>query len=922
MRILVWGGVGLSLVLGFWAGAQDEQPAPPDAQTAPEAPAVEQGEEPAVDEPVQVDPLDEARRLVRDLANESYRVREEATQKLWNLGEDGLAALEEGGSNEDPEIAFRSQILLQRIRTGITPGTPQAIVDLVQRYFRSDATGKKAVLFELQRQKAYPQMLRLYRFEDDPAVRSECDEILEKTILPVVLGELLENRDDAAEELLRLAPGNEQNARRLASLLRVRGTLDAELERSRISLQRFGGGVPADDLRHQEVATLHLALLRASGKHEEARRLATDLGRDDLVAALALFEGDPVPYLRWTMKQLDESPIVRVHAEVVLKRWQGDYEGADLLMRNLAREAREAGEGEDSGALVSLLLNGYVDLALPVVFRDDQDAAFGYYETLEQPRKALEAIGYAGTREQKDAWLNERLEAMRNDWIEAEVERFDVLTVASFMNSRGEDEEARRLVLELSKLALAEGNESFLELLGRLHDFGGSLYQLAFLMASDWLGKEADKADARRVLGSLFGEGDVAERLWNMLGEAVAVPASERLLLLGGLYGASHLEAERFEEVRGKLLAMAGEGEKDVQISRLSALLEAAEARDDVGAALKLAEKLAALDGAETWTDKLANYHSYIGNWDAAAQVLDKLLQDEPHHLPNLARYGGMLIRLGRPEDARKPLRAAERFALDEPLRLYRLAADLERSGALDEAESYWRIAMMTNPPSDWYWLNCAPFMAKHARLKKQWRTAAAFAEIDAMQYIKGRSGLMNPVTYIRKRFSADLYRGLALLEEGDREGAQRLFRGCFELLNGDGVLADEYFPLLREAGMVEEHDRNFALVYERLEESIKAFPKAHNTYNSAAWMASRAGRNLDDALEKIRVALSMRPKQAAYLDTMAEVWFARRDREKAVEWSWKAVQDSFHGGFSTSASSVSLREQYDRFRSEEFPVP
>ena len=239
-----------------------------------------------------------------------------------------------------------------------------------------------------------------------------------------------------------------------------------------------------------------------------------------------------------------------------------------------------------------------------------------------------------------------------------------------------------------------------------------------------------------------------------------------------------------------------------------------------------------------------------------------------------------------------------------------------------EEAGNYWRQLLISNPPTDWYWQSATSYFAKHARRNKQWRVAAAFSEVDALQYIKGRSTFINPVTYIRKRFIADLYRGLALLEEGDKEKAMKLFRGSFEMLNGDGILADDYFPLLREAGVIEEHDRNFKIVYQRLKDSIKSYPKAHNTYNSAAWMASRASRDLDDALEKIRTALSMRPKQAAYLDTMAEVWFAKKNREKAVEWSRKAVQDSFHGGYSTSESGVGLREQFDRFRTGDFPVP
>ena len=190
------------------------------------------------------------------------------------------------------------------------------------------------------------------------------------------------------------------------------------------------------------------------------------------------------------------------------------------------------------------------------------------------------------------------------------------------------------------------------------------------------------------------------------------------------------------------------------------------------------------------------------------------------------------------------------------------------------------------------------------------------------MQYIRGRSTYMSPVTFFRKRFTADLYRGLALLEEGNRKEALRLFRSAFELMNGDGLLADDYFPLLREAGVVDEHDRNYAIVSRRFAESIAAFPKAHNTYNSAAWMAARASRDLDQALAHVNTALEMRPRQAAYLDTKAEVWFARREREEAVKWSKRALLESWHGGQAQSLGGVALHDQYERFLSAPFPAP
>jgi predicted Zn-dependent protease len=51
-----------------------------------------------------------------------------------------------------------------------------------------------------------------------------------------------------------------------------------------------------------------------------------------------------------------------------------------------------------------------------------------------------------------------------------------------------------------------------------------------------------------------------------------------------------------------------------------------------------------------------------------------------------------------------------------------------------------------------------------------------------------------------------------------------------------------------------------------------------------------------------------MKPEQPAYLDTMAEIQFARGNRAKALEWSAKAIN--------FSPSEEIFRRQHERFRS------
>ena len=73
-----------------------------------------------------------------------------------------------------------------------------------------------------------------------------------------------------------------------------------------------------------------------------------------------------------------------------------------------------------------------------------------------------------------------------------------------------------------------------------------------------------------------------------------------------------------------------------------------------------------------------------------------------------------------------------------------------------------------------------------------------------------------------------------------------------------------------------------------------------------------RARRNLDQAEKLLEKALAANPEQSAYLDTMAEIQFARGNREKALEWSQRAVN--------FMSLDVMLRRQHERFRSAPLP--
>lgn len=858
--------------------------------------------------------------LVRQLGDDSYRVREEASAKLWEMGEKAMEVLERAGGNQDPEVAFRARILLQRIQTGILPGTPQEIVELVQRYHRGGAATKRAVMEQLAKVGAYAQILRLYRFERDAEARDACAELVNEVLVKAVDAELLKGDVDAAEALLEAAPPGEANFRLLAALYRVMGKLDQKLAESDAILEGEGMARMGDGEARQ-FREMRLALLRSKGDVASARRLAEEMNRDDLVASLDLFEGNPIPYLNWFIEH-QTSPVSRLHAEIVRERWMGNAEVEAKLMNAVKTFADGAGEDSEE-AVFSMLLLGDTEEALPLVAASPK-SIFDYYDTVELPLQAAVALGYGAGAGVKKRWIEERLAVLRADWGDAEDQLIEILDIASFLQKRGETEEAWDVIQAVSEVASGEGPNEWLGFLGQVGDReDDASYELAFRMAAARLEAEGEEADALPLLGSLFGEGQAARRLWETLADVTDDGPAERMRLLGALYGRVPLANERMDALVESLLDGADQAPAGDRRQMLADLLEPAMTRDSAADVVDLLERLAAIDGKERWVKLLATFYGYLAEWDKAVAAWEfEVEQDETRDLFVLCSYAGALVRAGRKKEADEVLHQLDMRSLDEPMKLRGLAYNLETWGAREEAAIYWKRLAITGSPADLNWQYSVAQGVGYARERGDWRVAASFAEVLALGYLRSETTLLvNPVSYLRARFTADMYRGLAMIAEDDVRSGRELLEASFEMLIGDGMLADDFFPLIRGAGLVEFHDRSFARGYQRINESIRAYPRAHNTYNSAAWLASRASRELDDALGKIRKALEMRPRQAAYLDTMAEVWFAKGDRERAVEWSRKAVRKSYHASHSTGGG-VELREQFERFQNGDFPAP
>ena len=111
-------------------------------------------------------------KLIRELGNKDYYVRQRAQDELARLGFEAFDALNLAAADEDPEIAFRAKYLLRLMRVEwTTPGDPSEVKKCLRNYESQDALAREGTmraLADLPNGQGVAALCRLARFEKSP----------------------------------------------------------------------------------------------------------------------------------------------------------------------------------------------------------------------------------------------------------------------------------------------------------------------------------------------------------------------------------------------------------------------------------------------------------------------------------------------------------------------------------------------------------------------------------------------------------------------------------------------------------------------------------------------------------------------------------------------------------------------------------
>ncbi len=837
---------------------------------------------------------------IKDLASETFQVREKASQDLWKSGEEALPALRDAALSNDPEVAMRAREAINKVELKITRDTPAVILSLIESYKKASSGQKMALLNSLKEERAYFQLLKLYSMEK-PEEQKELASAVQDVAMFAAREAIAANDVDDAVELLRLAPSNHDELMALACLYRSLGQLDRE----------FANLNPPGKVSRE---TWKGYLLRAKGDLDGAIEMAGQTNQLQLLAGLKVLKGDPVPWL-----ELNQAPGHRnqnpqhaqqAYIDIALKRWRGEEVNKsdfDPLVKSLTANSRL----QRNLAMSSLASLGQFSLVEKSRNKENPSMAYLYYLSREEIGKALEVLGLDPAEPDYEKWVQEQfVQIKKGEYSDTVV--LNLALMAAFMEKRGLDRELENAFGEpLTELQKSD-QEVYWEVISRLFlgEIGAPHFTIQHL--AKWAGEDQERWG--EVFTSALGEEDIVMEWLGWIREIDPKmkdrEALEVMLSIFKMNGSPGKSRETWMNRIWKIVQ--DENNKDLKSQYTRRIMTLCIQQQDVRNTLKAWDMLEKEQKESAKWGSIDIYLTAAGRWKEAAQILLEQTGERKHASPEVhAHLAATLRRAGMMEEARKHDEMAEKLCLGSAASSMRIAAYYAYGGDKKRADIWLQRAALEADPADGDFLTALEKCAEKHVQDRNWILAASCHEV--VVHIQAcESYRENSLTeFAKSRMYADLSRAMSMLQE-NKERALQTLKSIHEDFRTDGVLADDFFPALREAGLNRELEAWFADSWKLMVEVIQKYPKSHNSRNTAAWLASRAGIKLSEAEKYLAEAIEMSPEQAAYLDTMAELKFAQGDRKTALKWSLQSL------GFAPFEDAI--RSQHERFLAAPFP--
>jgi tetratricopeptide (TPR) repeat protein len=224
----------------------------------------------------------------------------------------------------------------------------------------------------------------------------------------------------------------------------------------------------------------------------------------------------------------------------------------------------------------------------------------------------------------------------------------------------------------------------------------------------------------------------------------------------------------------------------------------------------------------------------------------------------------------------------ARRTTFGDDQRLEMLAAMMEDQGHAADALGV-RGQMLTVGASRSLYFYDACWRLATVASKDDPARAAAYSQLYALAVPDAGAVFGGELWYAMVPRTARVQHARALYREGKMAEAMAEFQLLAAAAPLDLEVALDAVPELKKLGHEAAAREVFELVFKPLEAFCAKHPEGAFHHNEIAWLAARCDYELEAAQKHALRAVELQPRETNSIDTLAEVYFRRGDRDKAV---------------------------------------
>ena len=252
----------------------------------------------------------------------------------------------------------------------------------------------------------------------------------------------------------------------------------------------------------------------------------------------------------------------------------------------------------------------------------------------------------------------------------------------------------------------------------------------------------------------------------------------------------------------------------------------------------------------------------------------------------------GLVLKHGGSDaEGKKLMEEAHWLPLGAEIVRHQFALDLARRGQPEASRRENELIVKVGTPGSFYSGEATRRLAIAALMRRDYAEAVEGNEKAMLSVLRPEVNFVQTAAYVLVPGAVRKLRAAALLKAGKTAEAMDEARACLELVPGNVDLAVLLVPDLEKRGLKKEADELFDQALRLNEQLCRDFPNGSYAHNAIAWLRVCCHRDLDQALEHALKATKFAPKHAGHLDTLAEVYFQRGDRAKAIETQKKVVE-------------------------------